>query len=137
MATAKQQSKVMHEHKHGTLKSGSGRKVESRKQAIAIASPDSPGPARRPVDREGSMANEYKPGEIVPQSGIYKIIRDRDHPDMPHEVTAVKGRRFPTCRHCKGELRARPCGTARRGNRGIASCSSNLELNGEVYESAN
>lgn len=40
MATAKQQSKVkkvMHEHKHGTLKSGSGRKVKSRKQAIAIA----------------------------------------------------------------------------------------------------
>ena len=48
------------------------------------------------------MASEYKPGEIVPQSGIYKISHDRDHPDMPHEVTAVKGRRFPTCRHCKG-----------------------------------
>lgn len=35
----KAQSKVrkaMHERKHGTLKSGSGRKVRSRKQAIAI-----------------------------------------------------------------------------------------------------
>jgi hypothetical protein len=21
---------------------------------------------------------------------------------MPHEVTAIKGRRFPTSRHCKG-----------------------------------
>jgi hypothetical protein len=20
---------------------------------------------------------------------------------MPHEVTVIKGRRFPTCRHCK------------------------------------
>lgn len=29
--------KVMHERKHGELKSGSGRKVKSRKQAIAIA----------------------------------------------------------------------------------------------------
>ena len=29
--------KVMREHKHGTLKSGSGRKVTSRKQAVAIA----------------------------------------------------------------------------------------------------
>jgi uncharacterized protein DUF6496 len=29
--------KVMHEHKHGTLKSGSGKKVKSRKQAVAIA----------------------------------------------------------------------------------------------------
>ncbi len=28
--------KVMHERKQGTLKSGSGRKVKSRKQAIAI-----------------------------------------------------------------------------------------------------
>jgi hypothetical protein len=40
MATAgqmKKVEKVMHEHKHGTLKSGSGKKVKSRKQAIAIA----------------------------------------------------------------------------------------------------
>jgi len=29
--------KVMHEYKHGALKSGSGRKVKSRKQAVAIA----------------------------------------------------------------------------------------------------
>lgn len=29
--------KVMKEHKEGTLKSGSGRKVKSRKQAVAIA----------------------------------------------------------------------------------------------------
>jgi hypothetical protein len=29
--------KVMHEFKHGNLKSGSGAKVKSRKQAIAIA----------------------------------------------------------------------------------------------------
>lgn len=28
--------KVMHEYKEGTLKSGSGKKVTSRKQAIAI-----------------------------------------------------------------------------------------------------
>ena len=30
-------AKVMSEHKHGTLKSGSGKKVRSRKQAVAIA----------------------------------------------------------------------------------------------------
>jgi len=28
--------KVMHEYKHGALKSGSGKKVKSRKQAVAI-----------------------------------------------------------------------------------------------------
>ena len=33
--------KVMHEYKKGTLKSGSGRKVKRRKQAIAIAMSES------------------------------------------------------------------------------------------------
>ena len=40
MATERQKKKVekvMHEHKHGTLRSGSGKQVKSRKQAIAIA----------------------------------------------------------------------------------------------------
>lgn len=43
-ATAAQKSKthrVMSEHKHGTLKSGSGKKVKSRKQAVAIAMSES------------------------------------------------------------------------------------------------
>jgi hypothetical protein len=30
-------SKVMHEFKEGTLKSGSGKKVTNRKQAVAVA----------------------------------------------------------------------------------------------------
>ena len=48
------------------------------------------------------MAQDYKPGEIVPQSGVYTITHDPVHADMPHEVTVIKGRRFPTCRHCQG-----------------------------------
>ncbi|HKX65198.1 MAG TPA: DUF6496 domain-containing protein [Rhizomicrobium sp.] len=35
-ATSKKVGQAMHERKKGTLKSGSGRKVKSRKQAIAI-----------------------------------------------------------------------------------------------------
>ena len=27
---------------------------------------------------------------------------DDEYVDMPHDVTVIKGRRFPTCRHCKG-----------------------------------
>src|SRR6266702_8294788 len=49
MATTSQKKKVekvMHEHKRGTLKSGSGKKVKSRKQAIAIAMSES-GQSRR------------------------------------------------------------------------------------------
>ena len=34
---ARKVHKVMKEHKEGTLKSGSGKKVTSRKQAVAIA----------------------------------------------------------------------------------------------------
>ena len=33
--------RVMHEYKHGTLKSGGRRKVKSRRQAIAIAMSES------------------------------------------------------------------------------------------------
>jgi hypothetical protein len=46
------------------------------------------------------MAQEFKSGEIVPQSGIYRIPHDPAHTEA-HEVTVIKGRRFPTCRHCK------------------------------------
>jgi hypothetical protein len=35
-ASQKKVEKAMHEYKHGTLKSGSGKKVQSKKQAIAI-----------------------------------------------------------------------------------------------------
>jgi len=39
--------KVMHEYKKGSLKSGSGRKVKSRKQAVAIAMSESGQSKRR------------------------------------------------------------------------------------------
>jgi hypothetical protein len=49
MASTRQKKKieeVMHEHKRGTLRSGSGKKVRSRKQAVAIAMSES-GQSRR------------------------------------------------------------------------------------------
>jgi len=45
--------KVMKEHKRGTLRSGSGRKVRSRKQAIAIAMSESGQSRRRRSQRKG------------------------------------------------------------------------------------
>jgi hypothetical protein len=50
MASTRQKrkvSKVMREHKKGKLRSGSGRKVKSRKQAIAIAMKESGQSKRR------------------------------------------------------------------------------------------
>jgi hypothetical protein len=48
------------------------------------------------------MAEEFKPGQILPASGVYRITHDTAHTDASREVTVIKGRRFPTCRHCKG-----------------------------------
>jgi hypothetical protein len=53
------------------------------------------------------MAQEYEPGEIVPQSGVYTITRDPMHTDMPYEVIVIKGR------HCKG-ISFQPAHAAKR-----------------------
>ena len=43
----------------------------------------------------------YTPGEKVPHSGIYAVTHDPGHA-REHEVTCIKGRKFPPCRNCKG-----------------------------------
>lgn len=42
---------------------------------------------------------EYKPGDIVPISGIYTVTHDKNHHEN-HEVTCVKGKKFPPCAGC-------------------------------------
>jgi hypothetical protein len=51
---------------------------------------------------EINMAYEFHPGETVPESGIYWVTHSARHITAEHEVTVIKGRRFPTCRQCKG-----------------------------------
>ena len=46
------------------------------------------------------MAAEYKPGDKVEKSGIYKVTHDKEHAES-HEVTCVFGKTFPPCRGCK------------------------------------
>ncbi len=46
------------------------------------------------------VKKEYKPGDTVETSGIYKVTHDSTHPEE-HEVTCVKGEPFPPCRTCK------------------------------------
>jgi hypothetical protein len=43
----------------------------------------------------------YMPGHEVPYSGIYAVTHDPEHA-REHEVTCIKGRKFPSCRNCKG-----------------------------------
>ncbi len=60
--------KVMHERKHGTLKSGSGRKVKSRKQAIAIGLSE----ARREGGKVPSRKGRKKSSSSRSRSGSRK-----------------------------------------------------------------
>lgn len=47
---------------------------------------------------------EYKPGEKVPESGIYTALHDAYHAAR-HEVTCVQGEHFPPCRGCGSKVR--------------------------------
>jgi hypothetical protein len=49
-----------------------------------------------------------RPDEIVPQSGIYTITHDPAHADMPHEITVIKGCRFPTSPGCLDDRNYQP-----------------------------
>ena len=67
MATAPRRrrkvGKVMHEYKHGELKSGrSGRKVKSRRQAIAIAMSESGQSRKRPKRKSSARKTARKTG---------------------------------------------------------------------------
>ena len=46
-----------------------------------------------------SIGDEFKPGDKVPQSGIYKVVHDKKHV-AEHEVTCIFGKIFPPCNGC-------------------------------------
>ena len=53
------------------------------------------------------MADEFKPGDKVKRSGIYRVVHDDDHTE-PHEVTVVHGKHFPPCNYCGSHPRFTP-----------------------------
>ena len=56
-----------------------------------------------PESREGRMSHEFKPGEKVPSSGVYRVLH-KNHRDE-HDATLREGEQFPTCAVCEGEVR--------------------------------
>jgi hypothetical protein len=51
-----------------------------------------------------NVGDEFKPGDTVPHSGIYKVVHDTNH-SANHEVTCVYGKKFPPCNHCGHRVR--------------------------------
>lgn len=53
-----------------------------------------------------SVGDTFKPGQKVPQSGIYDVLHDPVHAQK-HQVTCVYGEPFPPCNHCGSNVRFR------------------------------
>jgi hypothetical protein len=51
-----------------------------------------------------NIGDEFKPGQKVPHSGIYRVVHDQYHAEE-HEVTCVYGKIFPPCNHCGHHVR--------------------------------
>jgi len=45
----------------------------------------------------------YRPGTLVPVSGMYSVVHQQHR--APHEVIAIRGEEFPSCRICANKVR--------------------------------
>lgn len=54
---------------------------------------------------------QFRPGDRVPQSGIYRIEHDKHR--MMHHATLTGGARFPRCKQCGDAVRFIPIRPAR------------------------
>ena len=59
-----------------------------------------------PVPRTGmlsgvdTMAQPFHAGQIIPESGLYRVWHEPAHIGASNEVTFIRGRRFPACPGC-------------------------------------
>ncbi|WP_408609950.1 YjzC family protein [Candidatus Korobacter versatilis] len=51
------------------------------------------------------MAQDFKPGQKVPSSGVYRVLH-KDH-RKDHDATLREGEQFPTCTVCDHDVRFR------------------------------
>lgn len=49
------------------------------------------------------MDKKYRPGEIVPDSGVYRVTHDEHR--LMHDATLLAGDRFPLCKQCQRQVR--------------------------------
>jgi hypothetical protein len=50
---------------------------------------------------ERRMAQEHRSGQIVPESGVYRVTHASAHAGVLLQVRLIKGRRFPACPYCQ------------------------------------
>lgn len=55
------------------------------------------------VDVAEGLEMEFIPGEMVPESGIYRVEHDSHR--LMHEAALQADTRFPRCKQCKDEVR--------------------------------
>ncbi len=57
------------------------------------------------ADGKGSHdpATVFRPGDLAPHTGIYRVIHHRHRPE--HDVIVICGEELPACRTCKGAVR--------------------------------
>jgi hypothetical protein len=48
---------------------------------------------------------DFRPGDIVPESGLYLVAHGSHRPD--HEATLFQGEQFPSCAQCELQVRFR------------------------------
>ncbi len=53
----------------------------------------------------------FRPGDAVPESGIYEVIHEGDH-RQAHDAVMIMGNRFPSCETCNERVRFRIIRTA-------------------------
>lgn len=58
-----------------------------------------------PESCDERMAQEFKPGDKVPSSGVYRV-QHKGHRDG-HDATLREGEQFPNCTVCNDEVRFR------------------------------
>jgi hypothetical protein len=49
-----------------------------------------------------AMAENYKTGQVVPYSGIYRVSHTEHR--LPHEVTLLRANPFPPCSQCENNV---------------------------------
>ena len=47
------------------------------------------------------MARQLCPGEIVPESGVYRVLHEPTHVGALCQLRFIRGRRFPGCPQCR------------------------------------